>query len=203
MLKLKRKLFIWGEIAVHGLKETQQFLNNNQNKHAEVAYQLEDAINNLDKKITNYLVQASSSISESDSAAHSSVVDIVRDIERIGDHFENIVELIEYRITNKVNMTEQAYEDMNEMFNLTIETVSQAIEAFSEMDEEKAMSVIKQEDQIDSMERKFRKKHILRLNEGLCSGSAGIVFVDIISNLERIGDHALNIAQEVVGKKED
>lgn len=126
-----------GEIAVHGLKETQQFLNNNQNKHAEVAYQLEDAINNLDKKITNYLVQASSSISESDSAAHSSVVDIVRDIERIGDHFENIVELIEYRITNKVNMTEQAYEDMNEMFNLTIETVSQAIEAFSEMDEEK------------------------------------------------------------------
>lgn len=53
------------------------------------------------------------------------------------------------------------------------------------------------------MERKFRKKHILRLNEGLCSGSAGIVFVDIISNLERIGDHALNIAQEVVGKKED
>lgn len=199
----KEEAIHMGQIAVHGLEETRQFLNNNQSKHSEVAYQLEDAINNLDKKITNYLVQASSSISEADSAAHSSVVDIVRDIERIGDHFENIVELIEYRITNKVNMTDQAYEDMNVMFDLTIDTVSQAIEAFENMDEEKAKAVMKKEDEIDSMERKFRKKHILRLNEGLCSGSAGIVFVDIISNLERIGDHALNIAQEVVGKKEE
>ncbi|MGP4072491.1 Na/Pi cotransporter family protein [Piscibacillus sp. B03] len=199
----KEETIHMGQIAVHGLEETRQFLNNNQSKHSEVAYQLEDAINNLDKKITNYLVQASSSISEADSAAHSSVVDIVRDIERIGDHFENIVELIEYRIANKVNMTDQAYEDMNVMFDLTIDTVSQAIEAFENMDEEKAKAVMKKEDEIDSMERKFRKKHILRLNEGLCSGSAGIVFVDIISNLERIGDHALNIAQEVVGKKEE
>ncbi|WP_277674228.1 Na/Pi cotransporter family protein [Piscibacillus halophilus] len=199
----KEEAIHMGQIALQGLEETRQFLNNNQSKHAEVAYQFESAINNLDKKITNYLVQASSSISEADSEAHSSVVDIVRDIERIGDHFENIVELIEYRITNKVNMTDQAYEDMNTMFDLTLETVSQAIHAFENMDEEKAKAVMKKEDEIDSMERKFRKKHILRLNEGLCSGSAGIVFVDIISNLERIGDHALNIAQEVVGKKEE
>ncbi|SER09119.1 Na/Pi cotransporter family protein [Piscibacillus halophilus] len=199
----KEEAIHMGQIALQGLEETRQFLNNNQSKHAEVAYQLESAINNLDKKITNYLVQASSSISKADSKAHSSVVDIVRDIERIGDHFENIVELIEYRITNKVNMTDQAYEDMNTMFDLTLETVSQAIDAFENMDEEKAKAVMKKEDEIDSMERKFRKKHILRLNEGLCSGSAGIVFVDIISNLERIGDHALNIAQEVVGKKEE
>ncbi|GEL78291.1 Na/Pi cotransporter family protein [Tenuibacillus multivorans] len=192
-----------GEIAVKGLEETRQFLNNNQLKHAEVAYQLEDALNNLDKKITNYLVQASGSISEAESSSHSSVVDIVRDIERIGDHFENIIELIEYRITNKVQMTDKAYDDMNTMFDLTIETVSQAIDAYNNMDEELAKEVIQKEEEIDSMERKFRKKHIIRLNEGQCSGSAGIVFVDIISNLERIGDHALNIAQEVVGKKDE
>ncbi|RPF55619.1 Na/Pi cotransporter family protein [Aquisalibacillus elongatus] len=199
----KEETIHMGEIAVKGLEETKTFLNTNQSKHAEIAYSLEDAINNLDKKITNYLVDASSSISEADTSAHSSVVDIVRDIERIGDHFENIIELIEYRISNKVHMTEQAYEDLNTMYDLTVDTVKEAIDAYKNMDEDKANEVIQKEQEIDSMERKYRKQHILRLNEGLCTGSAGIVFVDIISNLERIGDHALNIAQEVVGKKEE
>ncbi|PKR79001.1 sodium-dependent phosphate transporter [Halalkalibacillus sediminis] len=192
-----------GEIAVHGLEETKNYLNSNQPKHAEVAYQLEDALNNLDKKITNYLTQISSeSITEADSNTHSAVVDVVRDIERIGDHFENIVELNDYKITNKVHLTDQAIEDLNEMFNLTLLTVQEALNSFEQMDEELAKSVMKKEDEIDKMERVYRKKHIMRLNEGLCSGTAGIVFVDIISNLERIGDHALNIAQEVTGKPE-
>src|SRR5690606_17562831 len=134
------------------------------------------------------------SISDQDSAKHSTYVNIVRDIERIGDHFENILELNEYRISNKVNLTDQAYDDLNEMFNLTVETVSQALECYENTDKQLANSVLKKEDQIDSMEKLYRKNHIVRLNEGICTGLAGIVFVDIISNLERIGDHAVNIA---------
>ncbi|WP_211220351.1 Na/Pi cotransporter family protein [Halalkalibacillus halophilus] len=191
-----------GEIAIHGLEESRKYLNTNQPKHAEIGYSLEDAINNLDKKITNYLVQvSSSSITDADSATHSAVVDIVRDIERIGDHFENIIELNDYKITNKVHLTDQALDDLNEMFDLTVDTVKEALESFENMDEELARDVMKKEDEIDQMERVYRKKHILRLNEGKCSGTAGIIFVDIISNLERIGDHALNIAQEVTNKE--
>ena len=67
-------------------------------------------------------------------------------------------------------------------------------------DREEALAVVQKEDQIDKMERIYRKKHIIRMNEGICQGSAGIVFVDIISNLERIGDHAVNIAEEVLGE---
>ncbi|NIK13377.1 phosphate:Na+ symporter [Alkalibacillus almallahensis] len=187
-----------GQLAIKGLEEAREYLNTNQSKHSEIAYSLEDAINNLDKKITNYLTQVSSEdINESDSAIHSAVVDIVRDIERIGDHFENIIELNEYKITNKVNLTEQAMEDLNEMFKLTLDTVEKAIKAFEDNDAELARNVMKKENEIDEMERTYRKKHILRLNEGKCSGTAGIIFVDIISNLERIGDHASNIAQEV------
>ncbi|WP_411953453.1 Na/Pi cotransporter family protein [Alkalibacillus sp. S2W] len=187
-----------GQLAIKGLEEAREYLNTNQSKHSEIAYSIEDAINNLDKKITNYLTQVSSEdINESDSAIHSSVVDIVRDIERIGDHFENIIELNEYKITNKVNLTEQAMEDLNEMFKLTLDTVEKAIKAFEDNDAELARNVMNKENEIDEMERSYRKKHILRLNEGKCSGTAGIIFVDIISNLERIGDHASNIAQEV------
>lgn len=194
----KQETLRMGELAVQGLQETRDYVNTNSGKHSEMAYQFEHAINDLDKKITNYLVQISStSITEADSTLHSSIVNIVRDIERIGDHFENVLELNEYKLTNKVIITEDAMQDLNEMLDLTISTVSQALEAFEKMDDELANAVMAKENEIDNMEKVYRKNHILRLNKGICNGTAGIVFVDMISNLERIGDHALNVAQEV------
>ncbi|MGX4669604.1 Na/Pi cotransporter family protein [Cerasibacillus sp. JNUCC 74] len=197
----KSELVRMGEYAYKGLEETNKYLNTHLIKHSELAMQIESALNNLDRKITNYLIELSTeSLSELESEKHSSILDAVRDVERIGDHFENIVELIEYKISNKVHLTDHAKEDLNEMFELTISTVKQAVYAIQEMNREEALSVIQKEDQIDKMERKFRKKHIIRMNEGICSGSAGMVFVDIISNLERIGDHAVNLAEEVLGE---
>ncbi|AIF43414.1 sodium:phosphate symporter [Virgibacillus sp. SK37] len=197
----KAEVIRMGEYAYKGLEETNLYLNTHQQKHSEIAMQIEGAINNLDRKITDYLIDISSgSLSEFESAKHTALMDSVRDIERIGDHFENIIELIDYKISNKVNLTEKAQEDLNDMFDLTISTVKQAVDALDKMDREAALAVIQKEDQIDKMERNYRKKHIIRMNEGQCTGSAGIVFVDIISNLERIGDHAVNIAEEVLGE---
>lgn len=200
----KEEVIRMGEYAHKGLEETSLYLNNKNNKHAEMALQIEGALNNLDKEITDYLVQLSgTSFSDAESEKHSTLMDSVRDIERIGDHFENIIELIEYKRTNKVDLTEQAMVDLNDMFDLTLVTVKQAIGALGEMDREAALAVVQKEDQIDKMERAYRKKHIIRLNEGACTGTAGIVYVDIISNLERIGDHAVNIAEEVIGDKKN
>ncbi|APC50227.1 sodium-dependent phosphate transporter [Virgibacillus halodenitrificans] len=197
----KAEVIRMGEYASKGLEETNLYLNTHQQKHSEIAMQVEGAINNLDRKITDYLIDISSgSLSEFESAKHTALMDSVRDIERIGDHFENIIELIDYKISNKVNLTEKAQEDLNDMFDLTISTVKQAVDSLDKMDREAALAVIQKEDQIDKMERNYRKKHIIRMNEGQCTGSAGIVFVDIISNLERIGDHAVNIAEEVLGE---
>lgn len=196
----KEEVLRMGQFAVKGLEETSNFVNTKQNKHAESAYQLESAINNLDRKITDYLVQlATSPLSTNDSEEHTTLMDTVRDIERIGDHFENIVELVEYQNSNKVKITESAMKDLEEMFALTISTVQEALQSLDHKDLDAARHVVEKENQIDKMERTLRKQHILRLNEGKCSGSAGIVFVDIISNLERIGDHAVNIAEAVLG----
>lgn len=195
----KSEIIRMGEYAVQGLEETRNFVVTGQQKHAETGLQIEGALNNLDKEITKYLVKiASGTLSENESSIHSTLMDTVRDLERIGDHFENIIELIEYKISNKINLTEHAHEDLHEMFDLTILTVKESMKSLELMDREKALFVIQKEHQIDKMERNFRKKHIIRMNEGLCTGSAGIVFVDIISNLERIGDHAVNIAEEVL-----
>ena len=197
----KAEIVRMGEYAYKGLEETNLYLTTQQPSHSEMAMQIEGALNNLDRSITEYLVDLSAmSMSDEQSEKHTSLMDMVRDIERIGDHFENIIELIDYKISNKVVLTEQAQEDLNNMFDLTILTVKQAVKCLENDDREEALAVIQKEDQIDKMERMYRKKHIIRMNEGICQGSAGIVFVDIISNLERIGDHAVNIAEEVLGE---
>ena len=119
-----------GEFGVRGLQESFEYLKTGNKKHAETAYQIEDAINNLDRKITDYLVEISSvSISPVESARHVMLMDTVRDIERIGDHFENIIELIDFRDVNRVKLTEDAMEDLTEMFTLTIETVQKAVDS--------------------------------------------------------------------------
>jgi phosphate:Na+ symporter len=198
----KEEVLRMGEFAVKGLEETKEFFNTKQAKHAQSAFQIEDAINNLDRKITDYLIELSATtLSEQESEEHHMLMDTVRDIERIGDHFENLVELGEYQQSNRVKISEAAMADLTEMLDLTISTVKESITALGENNEDAARRVVEKENQIDKMERKLRKKHILRLNDGLCSGQAGVIFVDITSNLERIGDHAVNIAEAVLGEE--
>ncbi|WP_059173944.1 Na/Pi cotransporter family protein [Bacillus sp. FJAT-27445] len=196
----KEEVVRMGHFAVQGIQESYNYLQTKNKKNSDTAYQIEDAINNLDNKITEYLVKMSrSSLSAQESESHSFLIDTIRDIERIGDHCENILELVDYQLANKVILTEEAMADLNEMFELTMETVLQAILALEKNDKAIAYSVVEREVLIDTMERKFRKKHILRLNEGICTAQSGIVFVDIVSNLERMGDHSVNIAGTVLG----
>ncbi|MCM3161795.1 Na/Pi cotransporter family protein [Metabacillus litoralis] len=199
----KEEVLRMGKFATVGLEAARDYQMSFSQKNADTALQLEDAINNLDRKITDYLILISrSEMSTAESEEHSMLMDTVRDIERIGDHFENVVELVGYQITNKVKLTDSAKQDLQEMFDLTIQTLIDAIAALDDKDTSLASKVLRSEEQIDKMERTLRKKHILRINEGSCTGSAGIVFVDIISNLERIGDHSVNIAEAVLGYRD-
>ncbi|GAE24751.1 sodium-dependent phosphate transporter [Halalkalibacter wakoensis JCM 9140] len=198
----KQEVLRMAEFSERGLYEVSQYLENGQKRHAEMSIQFEEAINNLDRKITDYLIQISSrSLSAHDSKLHSMLMDTVRDIERIGDHIENIVELKDYQKVNKVHISDKALEDLREMSELTLETLREAIQSLELIDGDLARSVLEKEEKIDKMERKLRKQHIQRVNDGKCSGAAGIVFVDIVSNLERIGDHSVNIAEAVIGEE--
>ncbi|WP_260631137.1 Na/Pi cotransporter family protein [Bacillus sp. S/N-304-OC-R1] len=199
----KEEVLRMGHFSIKGLEETHEYLKTKLQKHSDNAMQIEDALNNLDRKITDYLVDlATSSLTEHESEEHTMLMDTVRDIERIGDHYENIIELIEYQLANKVVISDSAMSDLDEMFMLTISTVSESIDALDHNDKEAALHVVQKEEEIDKMERKLRKQHIIRLNEGLCSAQAGIVYVDIVSNLERIGDHAVNIAEAILGEED-
>ncbi|PGU84294.1 Na/Pi cotransporter family protein [Bacillus cereus] len=202
LTEAQKEIIRMAEFSLHGLKEANQFLNTQDKKHANMATQLEGAINNLDKKITEYLVLLSEKpLSPTDSEKHSVLAGVVGDIERVGDHVENLVELVDFQISNRVSLSDEALAELNEMLELTISTLQDSVEALTKFDTELAQTVIAKERKIDQMERVLRKRHVLRLNERSCSGDASIIFVDMVSNLERIGDHAVNIADGVLGEQ--
>jgi len=202
LTEAQKEIIRMAEFSLDGLKEANQFLNTQDKKHADMATQLEGAINNLDKKIIEYLVLLSEKpLSPTDSEKHSVLAGVVGDIERVGDHVENLVELVDFQISNRVSLSDEALAELNEMLELTISTLQDAINALTNFDTELAQTVIAKERKIDQMERVLRKRHVLRLNERSCSGDASIIYVDMVSNLERIGDHAVNIADGVLGEQ--
>ena len=198
----KEEIVHMGNFAIQGLKETLEFMKTKQWKYADRTHQMEAILNNLEHRIASYLVKLStSSLSEQESEDQNKLMKIVKDIERMGDHFENIIELIEYQITMKIKISESAMEILYEMYDLTLSTVREAIITLDQNDKDLGKQVIEKEILIDKMERQLRKQHILRLSSGVCSPQAGMVYIDIISNLERIGDHAVNIVNTVLGEK--
>ena len=116
-------------------------------------------------------------------------------MERVGDHSTNIVELTDYALENKIKFSEEGQKDLQEMFAKVQEIYQSALDALQKDDAELATQVLAYDDIIDELEAKLRDGHIRRLNEGTCNGTYGAVFLEIISNLERIGDHAVNIAK--------
>ncbi|MGM9946290.1 MAG: Na/Pi cotransporter family protein [Lysinibacillus sp.] len=195
----KQEVIRMGEYSVQGLQEAMQHINTYDKKHVNTVAQLEEAINSLDQKTTEYLVSISKqSLSGPNSKFHNILLENIRDIERIGDHAENLIELTEFMENHRTKLSTEAMQELNEMLELVVETVSLAIKSLDQLDVEAAKQVLVNEDKIDDMERKLRKHHIIRLNKGICTGSAGVIFVDIISNLERVGDHAVNIAESVI-----
>ncbi|MCM3764453.1 Na/Pi cotransporter family protein [Neobacillus niacini] len=195
----KEEVLRMAEFSHKGLQEASAYFQTKQRKHADLAAQLEEAINNFDKKITHYLVELSAKpLSANDSQMHSNLLNSIRDIERIGDHVENIVEVVDWQIANRVELSDEAKAELNEMISLTLSTLTDAIGSLKDTDAELSHQVFTKEAQIDAMERQIRKKHILRLNERICSANAGAAFADIVTNLERIGDHSANIAGAVL-----
>jgi phosphate:Na+ symporter len=129
---------------------------------------------------------------------NSQLMHNVTDIERVGDHCENLMELSEYSIAHKINFSEEGTNELKHMIHVTSEAFGYALKALENQDVEAAMKVLELEGQIDSLEKEGRKAHVKRMNTGVCTGASGMVFLDMLSNLERIGDHASNMAESVI-----
>ncbi len=160
----------------------------------------EDAIDNLQKEITQYLVKISQrDLSEEESGRLPVLMHTVNDVERIGDHAENIAELAQRKIDEKLPFSNDAISEIK-MFYVKIEKmIDLVIEGLSSGDVKKGEEALKIEEEINNLQFKLRQNHIERLNKGKCFILSGIIFLDIIANLEKIGDHLTNIAEAVCG----
>ena len=177
------------------------FLNNDE-KGIKTVYENEKLINLLEDEITSYLVKLSSTeLSEHQTNIVTSMFHVVNDIERIGDHAENLADLTSEKIQKKLDFSIEAKDELQGMFKYIVNALEISIESFENHDLRKAESIMGIEERIDSLEKELRASHIRRLNNGVCGATVGAVFLDIISNFERIGDHATNIAEVVINKQ--
>ncbi len=121
----------------------------------------------------------------------ASTFHVINDIERIGDHAENVADLASQRINRDLSYSSDAMEELYEIYNYTVNALEISIESYSNRDVEKDRSIRAIESRINSSQKKFRDKHIKRLYDGKCNAYAGAIFLDLISNFERIGDHSI------------
>ncbi|MGL4741502.1 MAG: Na/Pi cotransporter family protein [Sarcina sp.] len=162
-------------------------------------YENEEIINVLEEAITDYLVKLSKlELSDKEKNIVTSTFHVVSDIERIGDHAENIAELALQRSIKNLSYSELALKELDSLYADTVNALETSIEAYENRNIQRAEAVYHIENRIDSQQKEYRNNHIARLNEGKCSAFEGAIFMDLLSNLERIGDHATNIADSVI-----
>ena len=178
------------------------FMNQDEEQIKKV-YENESIINTLEEEITTYLVKLSKcELSDKEKSIVASTFYIVNDIERIGDHAENIADLAIQRSNKKLQYSEDAIKELEEIYNYTLTALEIAIESYENRDIKKARTLENVEERIDSSQKEYSEKHIKRLYNGKCNAYAGAIFLDLISNFERIGDHAKNIAESVIEDSE-
>lgn len=161
----------------------------------EEVFKKEKVINNMQRLLTEYLIKINNlSLNETQKQRVNNLFNTITDIERAGDHAENLAEQAQYVTEHNIDFSEKGIQDLRKISAKVIQSFNAAVAAreFDSIDEVIAASSY--EDFVDELEEDMREEHIERLSRGECNTSAGVVFLDVISNLERISDHAYNIA---------
>lgn len=165
-------------------------------------YEVEKNINFLNHAITDYLVKINqTTLPIEDRKNIGALFHVVNDIERIGDHAENVADAAVQRMETGVAFSKSAQREMGEMLDMVNTLVRFSVEMFSTGEEEHLEDILHLEDAVDEKERELQRLHVERLTHNECTPEAGMIFSDIISGLERVADHATNIAFSVLNSE--
>jgi len=161
---------------------------------------IEDFTDLFQLEITSYLTALSRrNLDDEVSFELPVLLHTVNDLERIGDHAVNIVEIGERKIAQKLSFSDSALDEANNLKNEIEQMCDDIIAALKDNDMEGAKSALIHEHNLNKMQIEFRRSHVDRMGEGICSPEAGLIFIDLVDNVEKIGDHLTNIAQAIVG----
>ncbi len=174
------------------------FFDGNQNK-IEKVYDMEKQIDFLSKEITDYLVKINQlQLPVVDAKRIGGLFHVVSDIERIGDHAENIADAAVKSAEDNLEFTKKGQKEIQEMHEKTMEILEKSMEMFTTLDRKNLPDILELEDSIDNMERQLQQNHVKRMAKGKCSPMTGILFTDLVTGLERVADHATNIAFSIL-----
>lgn len=184
-----------GDIAIANLVRAMDAFFNKDSSLINEVEQNEDVVNYLNHEITRYMVAAAQlDLPASDVEQLGEMFHVVNDLERIGDHAENMAEYAKSRIDEEIPFSEDGLAELRDMLDKTVALFKLSMEAFHTRDQHLLPRVLVQEENIDDMEKTLQQSHVDRLTRGACTPRSGMIFSDMLSNLERVADHATNVA---------
>lgn len=190
-----------GSLAMKNLQDSVDAFFERDSEKCSRVYQVEKRIDFLSREITDYLVKINQQeLPVADSMRIGGLFHVVIDIERIGDHAENFADAATNFLDNELELSKKAARKMEEMYGKVKEILTLSLEMFLTENQANLNRILELEREIDEMERKLQKSHIKRLSKGKCSPQAGVVYTDMITGLERVADHATNIAFSILDK---
>ena len=188
-----------GEIASGNLEKALDALLTKDDKAAKEVFEVEKRIDYMNKEITDYLVKANQiSLPVGDRKKLGALFHVVSDIERVGDHAENIAEDVEKLIDMKEDINGMAGDEIRRMQEMTVKILHLSMDMFNLEDDSHLQEILDLENAIDAKERELQDLHVKCLTTGECSAQVGMMFSDLASNLERVADHATNIAFSIL-----
>ena len=167
---------------------------------AELVIEREKTINYLNHEINSYLVSLySKGLPENDVSRISTMLSVTSDLERIGDLAENIAEYTQASASNRAKFSDDALRDLGEMAERVEYMVDLSMKAYDQEDRDLLAEARDVEDSVDDMQEEKTENHIERLKANICDPRGGVIYTDMVSDLERIADHAMNIAEGMLG----
>jgi phosphate:Na+ symporter len=190
------------QLCLEMLDGTTAYLRDLDEKRIPELDKKEEAVDLLQKEITDFLVALSQkSITQEMSRDIASMMHMVNDLERIGDHCENLWRLGQRQKSNRIAFSDTASAEIAELAEKTREFLAFIIAALHRRDTSIIQKATFMEDGIDELEDSLRNNHIARLNTGECGVQQGLIFIDMLHNFEKIGDHTFNVTKALIGAK--
>lgn len=187
-------------LALGMMKKSRETFVKNDLTHAGEVIETDEIVNKLRTKTIQYLskILAAESITDFQKERVAALLHVASDIEHIGDYCKNIIDLAEDRNRNKYEFSEVANEEIDACFNMIERMILDTIECLETGSPELAGKVLQEEEKINKLELEIRRDHMHRLGDNVCSPAVTVVFLDLIHNLERMGDSCNNIAEAVI-----
>ena len=187
-----------GQKAEKALESSMDSLLNKSAQSIEETAKYEETVNTLQREILSYLLKLSKSpLNDEERYQVDLLFNTVNDIERVSDHAENISELAQIAIDKDLDFSDKAKEEIQSMYSKSKENFQNSLKCIEQKNKAMIKNIYNVEDEVDALEKLYKKLHIERLNDGKCSIDSGVLFIDLITNLERVSDHACNIAKRI------